>query len=259
MSNPKDTYTITFGDQAENNVGMQKIGKISKIGFSFNELEEFYQFFKNDFKMEFINLNEKGLYESKYEEIVEETDKACLLVLRNFITNADDLYNEQKKLIYDSKALMRGQVKNKLARHNICFDHKSQKADYEKGKGTIISYDDVPLLKILLNKLPKIFGLKAKDLVAEGNHYYDITKNGIGFHGDSERKKVIAIRLGATIPLHYQWFQNSKPIGNRIKLILNHGDMYVMSEKAVGYDWKKRKIATLRHAAGCKKYLTIKE
>jgi len=135
MSNPKDTYTITFGDQAENNVGMQKIGKISKIGFSFNELEEFYQFFKNDFKMEFINLNEKGLYESKYEEIVEETDKACLLVLRNFITNADDLYNEQKKLIYDSKALMRGQVKNKLARHNICFDHKSQKADYEKGKG----------------------------------------------------------------------------------------------------------------------------
>jgi hypothetical protein len=31
-----------------------------------------------------------------------------------------------------------------------------------------------------------------------------------------------------------------------------------MSEKAVGFDWKKKKIPTLRHAAGCIKYLTIK-
>lgn len=29
----------------------------------------------------------------------------------------------------------------------------------------------------------------------EGNYYYDINKTGIGFHGDSERKKVIAISL----------------------------------------------------------------
>lgn len=35
--------------------------------------------------------------------------------------------------------------------------------------------------------------------------------------------------------------------------------MYIMSEKAVGYDWKKRKIPTLRHAAGADKYLIIKE
>jgi len=61
------------------------------------------------------------------------------------------------------------------------------------------------------------------------------------------------------MPFHFQWFQNSKPIGTRIKLILNHGDMYIMSEKAVGFDWKKRKIPTLRHAAGSEKYLTIKK
>jgi hypothetical protein len=30
-----------------------------------------------------------------------------------------------------------------------------------------------------------------------------------------------------------------------------------MSEKAVGTDWKRRVIPTLRHAAGCHKYLTI--
>jgi hypothetical protein len=36
--------------------------------------------------------------------------------------------------------------------------------------------------------------------------------------------------------------------------MLNHGDLYVMSEKAVGQDWKRKVIPTLRHAAGAKKY-----
>lgn len=247
MTEYKDTYTLTFGDQGENNIGMQKIGKLCDKGFSYNELYDLYNFLKDYTKTEFMDLSR------------DESKIACVLILRNFLTNADKMYAEQKKLIYDKKALMRGEVKNKLARHNLCFDHKSQKADYENGKGTIIAYKDVPLLNELRDKLPKIFGKKAKDLVIEGNHYYDINKNGIGFHGDAERKIVIAIRLGASLPLHYQWFQNSKPIGKRIKLILNHGDMYIMSEKAVGFDWKKRKIPTLRHAAGAKKYLTIKE
>ena len=34
------------------------------------------------------------------------------------------------------------------------------------------------------------------------------------------------------------------------KFILNNGDMYIMSEKTSGFDWRKRSIKTLRHAAG---------
>jgi hypothetical protein len=59
--------------------------------------------------------------------------------------------------------------------------------------------------------------------------------------------------------LHYQWFYDRKPVGKRIQLELNNGDVYIMSEKATGYDWKKRKIVTLRHGAGCPKFLTIKD
>jgi len=32
-----------------------------------------------------------------------------------------------------------------------------------------------------------------------------------------------------------------------------------MSEKAVGTDWRKRKIMTLRHATGAKEYVTVKK
>jgi len=80
---------------------------------------------------------------------------------------------------------------------------------------------------------------------------------GIGFHEDGERKIVVAVRLGVKIPLHYQWYYKGNPVGERCKLDLGHGDMYFMSEKAVGNDWKRRIIPTIRHAAGAESYLKI--
>ena len=47
---------------------------------------------------------------------------------------------------------------------------------------------------------------KAMNLEIEGNLYYDTSKCGIGFHGDSERKKVIACSLGKSRPIHWQWY-----------------------------------------------------
>ena len=41
------------------------------------------------------------------------------------------------------------------------------------------------------------------------------------------------------------------------EITLNHGDIYIMSEKSVGNDWKRRKIPTLRHAAGFASVLKI--
>ena len=136
----------------------------------------------------------------------------------------------------------------------MCYAPEGHASDFEKGLGTVISYNDVPHLSSIRDQLHDYVGEKARELQCEGNYYYDVTKCGIGFHGDGERKRVIGLRLGATIPLHYQWFQQSKPVGQRFIVNLNHGDLYIMSEKAVGFDWLLRKKLTLRHAAGCKKY-----
>ena len=57
------------------------------------------------------------------------------------------------------------------------------------------------------------------------------------------------------MPLKFQWFQMSRPLGRVLEITLEHGDMYVMSEKATGFDWmSNRKGKTLRHAAGADKY-----
>jgi hypothetical protein len=131
-------------------------------------------------------------------------------------------------------------------------------------KGTIYKFSDLPLTNKIRETLPLLFGEKARNLLAEGNYYYNLEKTGIGFHGDTERKDVIGIRTGedeeSGFPLHYQWFQNRNPIGERVQIDLKNGDIYVMSEKAVGRDWKRSKdgLLTLRHAAGGPEYLVIK-
>jgi hypothetical protein len=252
------TFTITFGDQAENHIGMQKIGQASNEGFDLEDLNRAKEWFeKKGAKCSLIDL--KILLPS---DII--ADNAYVLVIHQGLDwilqpyNSNYFYQEQVTLNKDVKALMYGRVVNKNARHNLCFGFETQEPNYEIGKGRIIAFNSVPILNYVREMLPQIIGNKGNNLVAEGNYYYDITKCGIGFHGDGERLRVIAIRVGASLPLHYHWFYQSKPVGTRGEIILNNGDMYIMSEKATGNDWKKKNIFTLRHAAGAQKYLIIK-
>lgn len=150
---------------------------------------------------------------------------------------------------------MYGQVKQKHARHNLCFGPNSQVANYAAGEGTIISFDSFPVLSHVRQYLPNLLNEKAVNLVGEANHYYDATKCGIGFHGDRERKVVVGLRFGKSFPLCYYWYLKSERISQRIDFHLDHGDIYVMDEKACGFDSATRKIPTLRHAAGCEKYI----
>jgi alkylated DNA repair dioxygenase AlkB len=260
MQTYTQTFTLTFGDQAENHVGMQKIGELASEGFNLNDLQSTKKWFEeHNATCGLINLAEYLPENNKYE------GEVYVLVIRNGLGallapdhTADDFYNEQNTLQKDDKAFMYGRVVSKKARHNLCFADTSQEPDYANGKGRLVAYDSVPLLKKVRTELVNVIGEKARDLMVEGNYYYDKTC-GIGFHGDAERMKVVGVRVGATIPLHYQWFQKLKPVGERVKIDLDHGDMYIMSEKATGNDWRKKNILTLRHAAGAEKYLTIKE
>jgi len=253
----KNTITITYGDQAENHVGMQKIGSLAPTGFSIEELQQAKERFEAlDCKCELVVLND--VLEAK-------TEPAAILIVRNGVSKllgtkngANNMYNEQVDLEWDKKAFMYGRVVNKHARHNLCYGDNNQEPDYANKKGRIVSWNNVPLTNKIRNFFGTYFGEKGTNLTAEGNHYYDVKKCYIGLHGDSERKIVIAVRLGASLPLQYIWFKHGKQVSKSTKFVINHGDIYAMSEKATGNDWKKRSIYTLRHAAGLDKNIKIK-
>ncbi len=140
--------------------------------------------------------------------------EAALLVVKNFVDfllkdtghTKEDMFREQAALDVDKKAFMKGRVVNKHARWNLCFDDVSRAPDYQNKMGRIVSFDEVPITKAVMDRFVEFFGPKAAGLKGEGNYYYDVKQCGIGFHGDSERRKVVAVRLGASIPMHYQWF-----------------------------------------------------
>lgn len=250
----KIAICITAGEQSENHAGMQINGNgLSNNGFSIDDLRKIkYLLDEKNIENEMIILNNYLDDDNR-----KDSDEAAIIVIKNGVKKISDVepnefLSEQIKLEWDKKYwdTRRKKVLNKQARYNLCYGKETQKPDYENKKGTIISYDNVPLLNKWRNSLNKYFGDKALNLEVEGNLYYDTKKTGIGFHGDSERKKVIACNIGESRPIHWQWYHNSKPVGERIKMTLNNGDMYIMSEKASGFDWKKRSIKTLRHAAG---------
>lgn len=257
---PRDkVYTVTFGDVAENHARMQKIGVLAEHGYSIAKLHEVQaRLTAEGVVCEMVNLNEYAA--PAKEELVEA---AAVLVIRRGVqhilgsVDTKALMAEHDGLEMDKHALMKGRVVNKHARWNLCFAEEDQEPNYEDGKGRVVAYRHIALTQ----RIRKTVAEWMQDglLNGEANYYYDISKCGIGFHGDAERKKVVALRMGASMPLYYQWFQRSKPIGERIKIELHDGDMYVMSEKAVGFDWMKKITPTLRHATGCDKYVKIKE
>ena len=262
----KSTVSLTFGDVAENHKGMQQVGTLADVGFDLSDLQRMQKWFEATGKAEcrLVALHEflpSDIHENKTLGL-----DAYILIIKNGVNAifgrddaANDMLMEQSGLETDKKAIMYGHVVNKHARHNLCFGETHQDPDYEAGKGTIYAFDEVPMLKRVRESLREIIGdEKGTQLQAEGNYYYDHTKCGIGFHGDAERKKVFAVRLGEPIPLCYSWFKAGNKVGDIIRFDeLGHGDIYVMSEKTTGFDWKRSSIYTLRHAAGAAKYLKI--
>jgi hypothetical protein len=238
------TYTLTFSECVENHKGMEMIGKKSDHGFTFEDLYRVKEHYEGKGKKcEMFCLNDFLPDEIKDDE---KLDEAYILVIRKALENDKKLFDEQKVLEMDTKAFMRGRVVNKAARWNLCFADISQEPEYEIGKGRLVNFDDVPLLKEVREQLAVILGMR---LYCEGNYYYDVNKCYIGEHGDGERKYVVGLRLGASFYLNFRWFQRSVPISDFFKLVLNSGDMYMMSEKATGNDWLKKIVPTLRHSA----------
>jgi hypothetical protein len=273
-----EVMTITFGDCGENHYGNQQIGKKVLLGQGFN-YEDFLEAKKKAEKLDcevdiidlkelisdYINENKEFLTKNKIE-----INPAYLIFIRGAITkdHLDKIYAEMNTFEWDTKYfdVRRQKVLNKLARSVVCFDQNDQEPDYENKKGRIISFNRLPELNRAKSIIADIFGDKAKELIGEGNRYKNKDKNGIGYHGDVERRKVIAVRLNEkdkdgdtkTMPICFNWFYKNKSIGTNVSFDLPHGTIYAMSEYATGNNWKSSSIHTIRHAAGADKYTKIK-
>lgn len=254
----KQRFSLTFGDAGENHIGMEMLGERLKEGegFKVEDLEGIMEVCK-----------EKG-YKCEMIDLDKDLDKelgAKVLIVREFYKKKKikKIFDELKGLEWDKKYFdrRRGKVLNKNARHNLVFmKGYEQKDDYEKGQGKVYDVDKLDLMKWVKSRVERYINkgidkVKSKskkvDYIIEGNNYYSLDKTMIGFHGDSERRRVACVSVGGeNQPMAWWWFKNSKAQCDPHIVRLNSGDLYVMSEKAVGSDWRRKKVFTLRHSFG---------
>ena len=256
---PDWTVSVTYGDQAEIHAGMSKEGALRERGLTVKELQDIAAIYHSKgAKVEYYDLNTIGLQNPQICE------PAAILIVRGgvdvmlkpFGVNAWHMYHEQRSLppctkFYNARAK---KVQNKNARWNNVFGFADDPGDLTQGRGPVTHFDRVPITGALQAMWPDFVGDSAKELVralfAESNIYYE-QNSYIGYHGDKERRIVICARLGRSMKLAYTFFQNCNAISQPIILELHHGDIYFMSSKAVGFDWRQTKdsLVTLRHAA----------
>lgn len=236
MDNFDSTITITLGDVAENHVGNARIGKLASAGLTLENLVAIGNWWREQGKSpELVRIGSIG--------------DAYVLFVPGAI-EGDAMYRELRRLDWDKKFLSYGQVRNKHARHNLCFGDFSREPVYEEGKGRVYDLAELPELTAARDLLVASGFLSKEIIVAEGNLYYS-DKCYIGWHGDAERKNTAAIRLGKPMYMQWRWHQGKEVIpGESYHRLLNHGDVYYMSSKATGHDWRLRKIPTVRHRAG---------
>jgi len=240
--------THTFCDCGEGHVGGGRVGQIAERGVPAAELREIAE--KHPEFCRFVDMTYQGheagvlVIDGGVDRLIGEGGKERLLAESTAQPFDTTFFNTRKKV-----------VQNKHGRRNNCYADFQQDGDIPHGKPTVVAFDGAPEMKTLRGALPAFFGEWAGGLVAETNLYTNVSlaKVGIGFHGDSERRKVIGVRLGAaSTPLRFQWYHRSVPATDEIAIELRDGDMYVMSDKAVGFDWMKSSIPTLRHGTGRK-------
>ena len=292
-----ERISLTCAPGGENNRGMEILGRmpIKGEGFTAQDIEGLGPYFekfmppkeepKKDEPKEVAVLDLNVLSMDDAVDELGDEDQARVLILRDWAKGADkDVYKEISPIRWDAEYLdpnkyrteivdgkevrVRGRRMNKRARTNLCFvpDREQEPAVFE-GKGTIYDLKKMKTANECVERLREEIaaglieiGSKTKVVinVVEGNRYYDLKNTGIGFHGDTERVVVICISIGGfNYPMRWQWFKDGMPVGKSIDVFLNSGDVYIMSEKAVGADWKLKSRYTLRHSAGAEKYRSL--
>ena len=203
--------------------------------------------------------------------VLPKKEDASVLVLRGFAQRLlgddapDQIEHELQtqfmagKLDKKKYNTRRKVVQNKNARWNNVMADFDQEPDIPRGRGTVVKTSDYPFINAL-NAQAAMWLQQDNPLVCEQNLYYDVYKGGsakhgcgIGWHGDSEREIVLGYRAGEVtkeMPLMFQAFYDTCPVGPKTTIPLRRGDAYIMTSKAVGTDWESPSLLTWRHAAG---------
>ena len=178
---------------------------------------------------------------------------ACVLVVRDPNPQRTAACLEAVKGIqYDNFTFAYGKILTAHSRHLVFAGATPRVGDRDKGLHTILPWAGLPPLESARQWITAQLAtteIQAACILK----YPSIETGGLSWHGDGERKQTIVYRvdpISSKRPLWFRWYHKSLPIGEPVAVHLEAGDFCIASEVAVGTDFKKRSLPTVRHATG---------
>lgn len=170
---------------------------------------------------------------------------ANVLVLRGININAQACFQEITAIpeaYVDKHMWMYGKCKEKKSRVNSNYADIQQEGhmDHPDPKQRVPSLlpfgEHLAKVRDLLTRIGRLVEVDTKDLYGEVNHYLKSkTIQGIGEHMDKERNMVVGLCLGTKVRnLAFQAYQGVMPIGPKLVIDIQPGDMYFMDVNAKG-------------------------
>jgi len=262
MSDALPDYSMVFCDCAFSQPGgkSKTNGVMAEEGFSADQLRKLCASLNaQGIRATIVDLRADAVSKGAPASALERMDEAVVLVIHdgaNALTNDPQMANkmlaEHQGLEYDTKTLMYKRVCEARSRRNLYFADEARPGDMANGQNTVVAWSSVPANAECLRTLTELLGT-ADVGTAVANYYPDPRKCGIGWHGDAERRQTIMVRLGTgsnTRPIHFMWCEDANKIVPPVTIHLKHGDVMVPCAKAVGTDYKRTSVPTVRHATG---------
>ena len=246
------SYTLLIVDRAAREQAKaseaQALGQCAERGFSPEQLRALH-----------AKLSAEGsavssrLYELTSACRAAGASDANVLVVKLPADVADGAYAEMRDSVkYSRYAFRYGRRVTSRSRNIAYVSGEPCGEDPESNAPEVVAWRDVPhcqRVREFLNDL--LCDTEAVHAVAI--RYADIRECGIRWHGDAERRKTLVTRLGPNSKRHpfwLMWYHNHAPVSDPIRIDIEHGEVCIPSEKAVGTDCKRYIIPTLRHATG---------
>ena len=251
-SNIETSITLNFCDNIESN---DNIGEESDYGFSNNDILRVHSQFSET--SEIYNL--KDMLPPSIQDIPD----VFILIIRN---NGNNILDQLLQILitsesnsdgiitgvqWDTEKYKNGQIKQSKEKYKLIFKDLYEEykinSNYQLNKGTIYNYKRIPQLEYIKCFFESIlYG----PFVIEGNCYYNKKECYTSMHRDKKRKKVIGLKLGGSSPLNFRWYHGTIRCSETKTIILNHGDIYILSELATGSIKEKLTKLFIKYSEG---------
>jgi len=151
--------------------------------------------------------------------------------------------------------LVRGGARVLMGSDQACKDLLSEQLRLPVDKGEnlhrILLKDDHIKLNRLRSALPNFFPSGIESLATDAYKYFEPNKNGFSYQGS---RQVICVNLGHSLKVDFHWFHKGNPEGKPFHASMEHGDLYILSTKAMGADWEKKGVYSVQHAMGAQRF-----